>query len=354
VTQVLSVDPARPDPEVVAAAAAVLRRGGLVAFPTETVYGLGAEALDPTAVRRIFAAKGRPSTDPLIVHVPSVAAARPLVDDWPDVADLLAERWWPGPLTLVLPRAASVPTEVTAGGDTVAVRVPAHGVALALLRAATVPVAAPSANRFGRISPTTAAHVVEELEGRVDLVLDGGPTPLGVESTVIAVEARRVRLLRPGGVTVEDLRSVLDGVSVPLEVDERAVDADDAPAESPGRLLGHYAPRTPAVLAESPELGARLVAALLARGVDARPVDLPDDAVTAARVLYAQLREVDAAVGAGPTLLVLAAVAPAGLGRAVNDRLFRSAHGRVVADVDDAVVDRLAALVAGPAAAGGI
>jgi L-threonylcarbamoyladenylate synthase len=350
VTRVLTVDPADPDADAVATAAAALRRGALVAFPTETVYGLGAHALEPAAVRRVFAAKGRPSTDPLIVHVPSAAAARDLVSEWPEPASALADRWWPGPLTLVLPRGGAIPSEVTGGGDTVAVRVPAHGVALALLRVAAVPVAAPSANRFGRISPTTATHVMEELEGRVDVVLDGGPTPLGVESTVLAVGTRRARLLRPGGVTVEDLRRVLDELGVALEVDDRAVDAEDAPAASPGRLVGHYAPGVPAVLAESAGLAARLVAELVARGVDARPVSLPEDPSAAARVVYARLRDADTDA-ADRTLLVVAAVDPAGLGRAVNDRLFRAAHGRVVAEVDAAVVDRLAALVGAPPAA---
>src|SRR4051794_28623080 len=175
-TEVLAVEAARPQPEVIGRAAAVLRRGGLVAFPTETVYGLGANALDAAAVARIFAAKGRPSNNPLIVHVAAVEGARRLVAHWPDEAARLAELFWPGPLTLVLPKAPAVPDAVTAGGPTVAVRIPANEIARELIAAAGVPVAAPSANRSGNVSPTMAVHVIDELDGRIDLILDGGPT----------------------------------------------------------------------------------------------------------------------------------------------------------------------------------
>ncbi|HZY90824.1 MAG TPA: L-threonylcarbamoyladenylate synthase, partial [Gemmataceae bacterium] len=175
-TEVLAIDPNAPDPAVIARAAAALRAGGLVAFPTETVYGLGANALDAAAVDRIFAAKGRPAHNPLIVHVADEAAARAVAGEWPATASRLAARFWPGPLTLVVPKAAAVPAVVTAGGPTVAVRVSAHPVALALLRAAGVPVAAPSANRSAQLSPTRAEHILRGLAGRIDLVLDGGPT----------------------------------------------------------------------------------------------------------------------------------------------------------------------------------
>src|SRR5438874_1626045 len=180
-TRVLTVDPVDPRPATLAEAAEVLRRGGLVAFPTETVYGLGANALDAAAVRRVFAAKGRPPNNPLIVHVADAADVPAVAAAWPDVAERLATHFWPGPLTLVLPRGSALPDEVTVGGPTVAVRVPAHPVALALLRAAGVPVAAPSANRSGHLSPTSAAHVIKGLQDRIDLILDGGPTDGGLE-----------------------------------------------------------------------------------------------------------------------------------------------------------------------------
>ena len=182
-------------------AARLLRSGGLVAFPTETVYGLGANALDPKAVRRIYAAKGRPSSSPLIVHVASVEMAKTIVADWPAEATRLAERFWPGPLTLVLPKLPIVPDDVTAGLPTVGVRVPAHPLALELIAAAGVPIAAPSANRFTQISPTEAEHVRLGLGSAVDIVLDGGPTQVGIESTVLSLVGGRAELLRPGMIT---------------------------------------------------------------------------------------------------------------------------------------------------------
>jgi L-threonylcarbamoyladenylate synthase len=323
-------------------AGALLAAGGMVAFPTETVYGLGARIDRPDALSRIFSAKGRPTADPLIVHVAEVADARALAADWPEAADRLAERWWPGPLTVVVPRRADLDDLVCAGGDTVGIRLPAHPVARSLVRAAGAPVAAPSANRFGRISPTTAAHVVAEFGGAADgpdLVLDGGPCPLGVESTVIDLTMSVPLVLRPGGLPVEDLRSVLGHV----EVVDRAT-TDDAVHRSPGEYLTHYAPRTPLVLLDAPPGTAkRLVAALGGRGVDAAtvvpgPGPVPVEQVAAG--LYGWLRAGDE----GPAVVLVAElVEPAGLGRAVNDRLFRAARGRLlgVPDPDDAAVDRL-------------
>lgn len=330
------------DPGAVRRAAEALRSGRLVAFPTETVYGLGAAALDAGAVRSVFDAKGRPSTDPLIVHVPDETSARALSSGWPRLASRLAERFWPGPLSLVVPRARAVPDEVVAGGPSVAVRVPAHPVALDLLAAAGVPVAAPSANRFGRISPTTAAHVVEELEGSVDLVLDAGPTPLGIESTVVRVGDASVEVLRPGGVTVEDLAEVVGPTGAELVAPDRGSVADDVPAESPGQLLRHYSPAVPLVLVEArPGAVSELAHALAADGVPASVVELPRDGVSAAPLLYAELRRADTS---GAHVLLVEVVDPTGLGRAVNDRLFRAAHGRVVTDATPATVRRLGAL----------
>ncbi|MFP4349067.1 MAG: L-threonylcarbamoyladenylate synthase, partial [Desulfococcaceae bacterium] len=206
--------PADVAPADLRAAAQVLRSGGLVAFPTETVYGLGADALNPDAVARVFEAKGRPRFDPLIVHVPDARAAQALTTAWPKAAAALAELW-PGPITLVLPRHATVPDIVTAGLDTVALRVPDHPVALSLLRALGRPVAAPSANRFGRVSPTTADHVAEQLP-EVDLVLDGGPCSVGIESTIVSVlPGEPVRLLRPGGVALEALEALVGSIEIP-------------------------------------------------------------------------------------------------------------------------------------------
>ena len=245
--RVLVLDPEAPHAPAftaaIAEAATVLRAGGLVAFPTETVYGLGANALDADAVRRIFAAKGRPSFNPVIAHVPDAAGARALAAVWPDAAARLAAACWPGPLTLVLPKRPHVPDALTAGLPAVALRVPAHPVAQALVRAAGVPVAAPSANRYTELSPTTAEHVLRGLGARVDLVLDGGPTAVGIESTVVDLTgvARGdgpPRLLRPGTLGAARLGELL---GTPLVTAEAV--GGDAPRLAPGLVARHYAPR---------------------------------------------------------------------------------------------------------------
>ncbi len=248
----LRVDPASPDPAALRPAADTLRGGGLVAFPTETVYGLGAHALDPEAVARIYAAKGRPGYNPLIVHVADADAARALTSAWPREADALASAFWPGPLTLVLPRNDAVPDSVTAGLPSVALRVPAHPVAHALLRLAGIPVAAPSANRSTEVSPTTAQHVVRSLGERVDVIVDGGPCPVGIESTVLSLAGPVPTLLRPGTISVDDLRPVIGGVALP----SAAPDATAA-RPSPGMLDRHYAPRAQLRLFD-PQENARL------------------------------------------------------------------------------------------------
>ncbi len=334
-TAVVQVDPDSPGPDRIARAADALLGGRLVAFPTETVYGLGAVMDDRAALARVFTAKGRPPTDPLILHVATVEQLAELVTEIPPPAELLAERFWPGPLTLVLPRSDAVPDEVAAGGPSVAVRLPSHPVALALLRAVGRPVAAPSANRFGRISPTTAAHVVAELDGRIDMVVDGGPTTLGLESTVVDLSGSVPRLLRPGGVTLEDLQATLGHVE---HVERTVVDESEA-APAPGQFLRHYAPRTPLVMVQgSAELLAELLGSLGDEGVVAAEVRLAEAADAAARELYSQLRSADSGAAG---LLLVRAHEPSGIGRAVNDRLFRAAHGRVVADLDPATVERL-------------
>src|SRR5690606_5060578 len=235
-----TVDSARPYGPAIERAAEILRAGGVVAFPTETVYGLGANALDEAAVEKIFEVKGRPSYNPLIVHVGSTELARELVTEWPDAAGYLASRFWPGPLTLVLPKRPDVPDRVTAGLPTVAVRVPHHPVALALLRSSGLPVAAPSANPFTRISPTTAEHVRLGLGERVDMILDAGPTPVGIESTGLDLPGEVPRLLRPGTLS----RAALEAIVGPIEVPgDASTEAGDAPRSSPGMVGQHYAPK---------------------------------------------------------------------------------------------------------------
>jgi L-threonylcarbamoyladenylate synthase len=240
VTEVLRIDPKDPDAGSIARAAECLRAGGLVAFPTETVYGLGAHALDRRAVRRVFAAKERPANDPLIVHVAAIDDIAPLVIEIPPAARELAARFWPGPLTMVLRRSEFVPDEVTAGLDTVAIRVPSHPIAQALLRCARLPIAAPSANRFSRPSPTRAAHVLADLGDRIEMVLDGGPTSVGLESTVVDLAHQPPTVLRPGAVDVAALRAVIPDVRLRSTLVERGTTGLPAP----GMLPKHYAPAT--------------------------------------------------------------------------------------------------------------
>lgn len=242
-TPTFVVLPDAPDPDAVGEAAGVIRRGGLVAFATETVYGLGADATSAAAVGRIFVAKGRPSTNPLIVHVDSIEAARPIAAEWPDEAEALAQKFWPGPLTIVLPKTRTIPDVVTAGGPTVGLRVPRTTVARDLIARSGRPIAAPSANRSLRISPTTARHVAKDLDGRIDLILDSGPTAVGLESTVIDLASDPPAILRPGTVAPDDLAEILGFVPT-----VRTRTPEDQPARSPGQAGLHYAPSTPSYL----------------------------------------------------------------------------------------------------------
>jgi L-threonylcarbamoyladenylate synthase len=340
-TEIIRVDRDRPNPDDIARAADRLRRGGLVAFPTETVYGLGVHALDRDAVRRLFEAKGRPASDPLIVHVADVAQIAPLVSAIPTLVAPLAARFWPGPLTLVMPRSSSVPPEVTAGLPTVAIRVPAHPVAHALLAAAGIPVAAPSANLFSRPSPTRASHVLDDLNGRIDVIVDGGATDVGVESTVVDITVDPPELLRPGAVTLEQLRELIPSIRTLGS----ATSLQQVP--SPGLLPTHYAPRTPLTLFRGDATAARqalrtaardLVAAgrrvgVVATEEDLRALDAIDvttalcgadaDAAGAAATLYDALRTLDASHL--DAILVREPAREDGLWRALRDRLRRGA-----------------------------
>jgi L-threonylcarbamoyladenylate synthase len=326
-TETLHVDPAAPDPAIILRAASCLRAGGLVAFPTETVYGLGAHALDVGAVRRIFDAKGRPAHDPLIVHIARFAQLPALVSRLPQSAVVLAARFWPGPLTLVMPRSAAVPDEVTAGLETVAVRVPSHPVALALLDAARVPIAAPSANLFSRPSPTRASHVRDDLEGRIDMILDGGATDVGLESTVLDLSTDPPTVLRPGAVSLQSLREVIPSV----QVRDVTQDPSDAGAmASPGLLSKHYSPRAPLTLYEGDPSRAldRLrgdANAARGRGHRVGILDLGDgrEVARVAASLYADLRDLD--TQGLDLILVRGCDSDAGLGLAIRDRLRRAA-----------------------------
>jgi len=351
-TDVIRVDPVSPDRAALKPAADRLRAGALVAFPTETVYGLGAHAMDPVAVRRVFEAKGRPPHDPLIVHISRIEALNQLVTAIPDAARALAAQFWPGPLTLVLGRATAVPDEVTAGLATVAVRIPSHPVARALLDLAGVPVAAPSANLFSRPSPTRASHVLEDLKDRIDVLVDGGATNVGIESTVLDLTGDAPTILRPGAITLEALRKVLPQTVIASPGGRGA----SASLPSPGMLDKHYSPRVPMTLYEGTGAVDAIVAdARLARnrgqrvgilaadedrrklgaagGVEGGPplkivaVASADDADGIAARLYTALRELDAA----GVDLILARGFPArgGIGLAIQDRLRRAAGNRI-------------------------
>jgi len=301
-------------------AAELLRAGGLVAFPTETVYGLGANALDSRAVERIYKAKGRPASSPLIVHVDSVEMARSLTTEWPSEAGALAERFWPGPLTLVIAKAAILPGIVTANLETVGLRVPSHPVALALIRAAGVPVAAPSANPFTGLSPTTAAHVRENLGDRVDIVLDGGPTTVGIESTVLSLATQPATLLRPGMVSREAIEEVIGRIAAagPASV--------EGPHASPGMHQQHYRPRTPVIIGE-PSPGHRSVYLYREHPSMAATenVLMPRDARAYAASLYSTLHGLD--TGAWE-LIAVEELPSESEWAGISDRLRRAAQHR--------------------------
>ncbi|MCG9967912.1 threonylcarbamoyl-AMP synthase [Pelotomaculum terephthalicicum JT] len=346
-TKYITVDPFHPESGPLEEGGSVLRRGGLVAFPTETVYGLGANALDGRAVAGIFAAKGRPQDNPLIVHVAGPEAVGGLVKKTTGAAEALMNAFWPGPLTIILPVGEAVPAQVTAGLGTVAVRMPAHPVALGLLRAAGVPVAAPSANTSGRPSPTTARHVLSDLAGRIDLIIDGGPAGVGVESTVVDLTVPVPLVLRPGGITPEDLSRVLDAVAV--DPAARSGFQGKSRPRSPGMKYTHYAPRAPLFLIEGEVKAAAakimdLAKEYRARGCrvgilaykDGEDFSAAGEVVTAGRrdrpetvaaALYATLRrfdemEVDVILAEG--------LADQGIGLAVMNRLRKAAGGKII------------------------
>ena len=355
-TRVLKVDSQQPDPATIEEAAEALKAGKLVAFPTETVYGLGANALDENAVKKIFAAKERPSNDPLIVHIAHIGQVTQCASAFPADARKLALSFWAGPLTLILPKKSSISDLVTAGLPNVALRAPAHRVARALMEMAGVPIAAPSANRFSRPSPTTAAHVKADLDGRVDLILDGGPADIGLESTIVDFTVDPPVLRRPGGITFEQVHSLVPDV-VPQAPSPKPL-APNEPQVAPGQLKRHYAPTAELTLYEgdprrlverigadvrtavakgakvgvlAPEEDLKALAPILASTasagkVEVRPYGSRKDLERAGRELFAALRALDAT---GVTVIFASLAGAEGLGLAIRDRLIRAAEGRV-------------------------
>ncbi|RPJ11417.1 MAG: threonylcarbamoyl-AMP synthase [Deltaproteobacteria bacterium] len=314
----------KEDAEAIRQAAEIIKEGGVVAFPTETVYGLGADALNPLAVARIFEIKNRPFFDPLIVHIADLDEMSRLAVEIPPNGERLVKRCWPGPLTIVVFKKEEVPDLVTAGLPTVAIRMPKHPMALRLIREAGCPIAAPSANPFGYVSPTTADHVREQLGNRVDLILDGGPCEVGVESTILSFSEERPRLLRPGGLTLEEIESVIGKVEMGPAQEEKP--------SSPGRLPKHYAPRTPIVIDEwkndfeayrDKEIGL-LAFHEASVSFPFRHVEVlssAGDLREAAANLFAAIRRLDAL---NLDLILAESVPETGLGRAIMDRLRRA------------------------------
>lgn len=345
-TALFKVNPEEIDQNLIDQAAEFLKIGETVAFPTETVYGLGANGLNPVAVRKIFSAKGRPSDNPLILHVAELEQVEKIVTSIPDLADLLMQRFWPGPLTLVLPKREVVPAEVTAGLETVAVRMPAHPVAQALLRSAGVPVAAPSANLSGKPSPTRAEHVWQDLQGRVAAIVDGGETGVGLESTVLDLSTSEPYLLRPGGVSLEELEELIGEVHLPAEVDKAET------PKAPGMKYRHYAPEGllwivemasgyPVPTAEWLRLAQEAIANgqkpffLLSQETAQQIPEIPCITIRSfgsrqrpeeiAHNLFALLREADKEQA---TVIYAEAIGKTGIGAAVMNRLGKAAGGR--------------------------
>jgi L-threonylcarbamoyladenylate synthase len=355
-TRVIEVDRELPDPAAIEEAAQLLRDGKLVVFPTETVYGLGAHALDPIAVQKIFDAKERPANDPLIVHLAHIGQVNQCAVGMPAGARKLALSFWAGPLTLILQKKPEVPDLVTAGLPSVALRVPSHRVARAVMEMAGIPIAAPSANRFSRPSPTTAAHVIDDLDGRVDLILDGGPTDIGLESTIVDFTADPPVLRRPGGITFEQVQSL-----VPEVIAQSGQGGAEEPQSAPGQMTRHYAPKAELTLYEGPaDAVVRRVAGDVRTataagdriGILAPEEDLsalaPEiagrasagrietfqygsrtDLERSARELYASIRALDAT---GVDRIFAIGVGSEGLARAIHDRLMRAADGRIRQD----------------------
>jgi L-threonylcarbamoyladenylate synthase len=346
-TRTFTLDPQSPDPSIIAQAVERLRADGLVAFPTETVYGLGANAFSPLAVGRIFEVKKRPSYDPVIVHLSAIEQIERVARDVPALAYELAQEYWPGPLTLVLKKGAQVAPNVSAGMDTVAVRMPNHRIPLALVEASSLPVAAPSANLFTRPSPTSARHVLEDLDGHVDIILDGGDCPIGLESTILDLTASLPTVLRPGGLSLDLLRERIPD----LQVVRRYIATDEGvPVSAPGMLAKHYSPKARLLLFSGHTDAAltrlrELASALAERGYRVGVMSTTEDAAHFAglnleladlgsaadlpqigRRLFAQMRRLDSL---HVDVILVRAPAQEGLGLTIWDRLFRAAEGQL-------------------------
>jgi L-threonylcarbamoyladenylate synthase len=352
-TEIIRLDVQHLNQQQVAHAATLIRQGNLVVFPTETVYGLGADALQPHAVEQIFAVKGRPLSDPLIVHIATKEDLAQLVQTIPLEAQQLAHAFWPGPLTLVLPAAAHISKLITAGLPNVAIRMPRHPAALALIRAAGTPIAAPSANRFMHVSPTTAQHVLADLNGRIPLILDGGPCDIGVESTVLDLSSPIPTILRPGGISLETLRIIVPTVQPPTvrlpHKHENTTQGSATGPQSPGQMLIHYSPNVPTYLfaGTTQAMQTALLAATQRYQSKGKRVgllladeDLPTFSQCKTQIyllgytleqvatrLFAGLRTLE---DAGVDVILCRSFPAQGLGLAIQDRLRKAAGGKII------------------------
>ena len=348
-TEIIEVNAKYPEQRVIERAATLLRDGEIVAFPTETVYGLGADAFQPTALERIFEAKGRPFSDPLIVHIAHEHELELLTATIPTEAKLLAREFWPGPLTLILPKSSHVPYLVTAGLETVAVRMPRHTVARSLIMTLGSPIAAPSANRFMHVSPTTAHHASADLSGKVPLILDSGPSEIGLESTVLDLCSEYPRILRPGGISLEALRAIIPGIQPPKLRNVVDENEDVLTKKAPGQLLTHYAPCVPLMLFDGSieEIHTSMLIEIEHRkekgeyvGVLIADEDIPrfqniqalvysvgseEDLMQVAAHLFAGLRSLEEA---RVQVILCRNFGEQGLGLAIRDRLLKAAGGR--------------------------
>ena len=350
-TEIIPVNATRPEASIIKHAAGLLRAGNVVVFPTETVYGLGADVFQSAALERIFVAKGRPHSDPLIAHIADEASLELLTTALSEQAQRLASAFWPGPLTLILPRGPRVPHLVTAGLETVAVRMPRHPVALALIRALGSPIAAPSANRFMHISPTTAQHVLADLAGRVPLILDGGPCEVGVESTVLDLCSQQPIILRPGGVSLEALRAIVPNVQPPRYRRADPAENDAAARHSPGQMLTHYAPAVPLLLFDGSVESMRAAMLSEARrrqaqgqrvGVLVADEDVatfqqsgvvvcsPGSAANSTQIASSLFTSLRALEDAQVEVILCRQFDDRGLGLAIRDRLLKAAGGNVI------------------------
>ncbi len=347
-TDIIRVDGAKPEPTVIELAAELLRGGEIVVFPTETVYGLGADAFQVVALERIFSAKGRPFSDPLIIHIADVRELELLTTRIPPEAMQLAKALWPGPLTLILPKSPRVPHLATSGLETVAVRMPRHPVAVALINALGSPIAAPSANRFMHVSPTTARHVFTDLAGKVPVILDSGPSEIGVESTVLDLSSDEPKILRPGGVSFEDLSALLPDVKPPISREYSEVSDDNLAKKAPGQMLVHYAPKVPLLLFDGTheEMHTSMLAEVERRHAKGEQVGIllaeediqvfqdhqafvysvgrENDLIHVAAHLFAGLRSLEEA---DVQVILCRNFGNQGLGLAIRDRLLKAAGG---------------------------